>query len=94
LLHRREPNGGVLAYCAPHLGRYGCNRGNDLKLWSARTDRATDQDLATDLQLRGGILGALLAGPYRGTAWAEIERLSPVMHRRRVRFADLPQQIA
>lgn len=64
------------------------------RVWAAWAHRDAEQELAIDLQLRRDILDLLLAVPYRGAAWAEIERMSPVMHRRRVRFADLPQQIA
>ncbi len=63
------------------------------RVWAAWADRNAEPELATDLQLRRETLHALLAGPYRGAAWADIECLSPVMHRRRVRFAELPRQI-
>jgi len=63
------------------------------RVWTAWAGRNAEPDLATDLQLPRDTLHALLAGPYRGAAWADVESLSPVMHRRRVRFADLPRQI-
>ena len=52
-----------------------------------------DPALAADLQLPPATLRQLLRGSFRGAAWAAIEQLIPVMHRRRVRFADLPRQI-
>jgi hypothetical protein len=36
----------------------------------------------------------MLGDSYFGAAWAEIEANSPLLPRRRVRFADLPGQIA
>ena len=64
------------------------------RVWSAWTKREAEPELSIDLQLPLATLDKALHMPFRGTAWAEIERLSPLMHCRRVRFVDLPQQIA
>jgi len=56
--------------------------------------QATPVDLAADLGIPVPRLRTLLAHRWFGTAWAAIELHSPVLVRRRVRFADLPRQIA
>ena len=37
---------------------------------------------------------AALRSPYFGAAWADLELQSPLLRRRRVRFCDLPAEIA
>lgn len=64
------------------------------RVWAAWQQRCPDPDLAADLQIPPAMLRRLLCHRYRGTAWAEIERRSPMMHRRPVRFTELPRQIA
>jgi len=54
----------------------------------------TAVDLAADLGIPLPRLRTLLNHRWFGTAWAAIELHSPVLVRRRVRFADLPRQIA
>lgn len=56
--------------------------------------RATTQELAVDLGMPGTLLEQILETPFFGTAWAEIEAHSPFLIRRRLRFADLPREIA
>ena len=57
------------------------------------TGECIDPDLAADLQLARSSLSDHLAGKFFGAAWAHIERNSPMLRRRRVRFADLPRHI-
>ena len=52
-----------------------------------------DPDLAADLQLPPAILETYLGAKFFGTAWDRIERQSPMLPRRRVRFVELPQYI-
>ena len=54
----------------------------------------TRTDLAADLGIRRGALLRMLGNFHFGSAWADIEAASPLLPRRRVRFADLPGQIA
>jgi glycosyltransferase involved in cell wall biosynthesis len=56
--------------------------------------RGFAEDLAVDLGLRGTRLNEMLAAPYFGEAWAAIEANTRLLTRRRVRFIDLPKQIA
>jgi hypothetical protein len=53
-----------------------------------------DNGLALDLALSRPELAATLAGRFFGAAWAELEAISPVLKRRRVRFVDLSAEIA
>ena len=64
------------------------------RVHAAWADPGSEPDLAADLLLHPATLTRLLDTPYRGTAWADIEQASAVMRRRRVRFAELPRQIA
>ena len=48
--------------------------------------------LAEDLLIHPASLALTLRGPYFGAAWAEVQRLSPVLQRRRVRYDDLPRE--
>jgi hypothetical protein len=56
--------------------------------------RTATEELAVDLGIPGPLLGRMLDQPFFGAAWAEIEAHSPFLIRRRVRFADLPREIA
>ena len=60
------------------------------RTWAGRSDSA----LATDLALSRDSVAAALAQRFFGSVWAELEALSPVLQRRRVRFVDLPHEIA
>jgi hypothetical protein len=63
-----------------------------------RTRRAwryvSDARLADDLMLPRSSVTAVLSGRYFGKAWAKLENASPVLRRRRVRFTELPAEIA
>ena len=50
--------------------------------------------LAADLGIEPGLLDHALLRPFFGAAWADIEAQSTLGARRRVRFADLPREIA
>jgi GT2 family glycosyltransferase len=54
--------------------------------------RAGDPSLATDLLMHPSDMARALEKPYFGAAWAEVQRLSPVLHRRRVAYADLARE--
>jgi len=56
--------------------------------------RHVDHALAADLNLRASVLADALSRAYFGTAWTELEFASSRLQRRRVRFADLPAEIA
>jgi glycosyltransferase involved in cell wall biosynthesis len=56
--------------------------------------RHIDQALAADLDLRASLLADVLSRSYFGSAWAKLQAASPRLQRRRVRFADLPAEIA
>jgi hypothetical protein len=66
-------------------------RGRARHAWFARR---VDDKLAEDLDIPRGLLLDALSRFFFGAAWAELERISPVLHRRRVRFADLRNEIA
>jgi glycosyltransferase involved in cell wall biosynthesis len=51
-------------------------------------------DLAVDLGIPDAEFRAMLNRRFFGTAWANIEASSPFLARRRVRFTELPGQIA
>ncbi len=53
----------------------------------------TRAELAADLGLARPRLDRLLAEPYFGRAWANIQEASPILIRRKVKFVDLPHQI-
>jgi hypothetical protein len=59
-----------------------------------RAGQPLPPDLAADLGLRPGALQTTLDQPYFGAAWVGVESASPLLHRRRVRFSELPRQIA
>jgi GT2 family glycosyltransferase len=58
--------------------------------WGGSADTA----LAEDLAVSSNTLTDALAHRCFGAAWAEVEGVSPVLPRRRVRFVDLPTEIA
>lgn len=53
-----------------------------------------DPGLAADLAVPAEALRDVLRHPFFGAAWATLERISPALARRRVRFADLAAEIA
>ena len=55
---------------------------------------SVDSALARDLAISPATLTLALAHRFFGTAWAAVESASPVLQRHRVRFVDLPQEIA
>ncbi len=55
---------------------------------------APPEELAADLGISRPLLERVLRKPFFGAAWADIEARSPFLVRRRVRFAELPRQIA
>jgi hypothetical protein len=59
--------------------------------WSARR---ADGRVAEDLGVPAALVEGALSSPFFGAAWMELERVSPVLQRRRVRFADLRREIA
>ena len=59
-----------------------------------RLGRSPQVALAADLGLPCATLNAMLNNPFFGAAWADIEANTPFLLRRRVRFVDLPRQIA
>jgi glycosyltransferase involved in cell wall biosynthesis len=64
------------------------------RVYAAWADQANEPDLVADLVIDPATLRRWLDSPFRGAAWAEIERASPVMRRRRVRYTELPRQTA
>ena len=69
--------------------RYGLRR-RARHAWSG----SADTKLADDLGLSHAALMLVLANLCFGAAWAALEALSPILQRRRVRFVDLPAEIA
>jgi hypothetical protein len=59
-----------------------------------RVGRSPPTDLAADLGIPGALVQHLLRNRFFGAAWGEIEFRSPFLLRRRMRFIDLPGQIA
>ena len=63
--------------------------------WRAqRAGRITPVELAAELGIPGAKLTGMLDNWFFGAAWAEIEADCPFLVGRRVRFAELPRQIA
>jgi hypothetical protein len=62
------------------------------RLRSARRDGENTQSLAADLGINRQTLRAALQAPYFGMAWEIIQQASPLLHRRRVAFADLARE--
>jgi glycosyl transferase family 2 len=69
--------------------RYGL-RNRARRAWNGSADLA----LASDLEVPQARLAHALAHRFFGTAWAELEALSVVLKRRRVRFVDVAGEIA
>jgi GT2 family glycosyltransferase len=61
---------------------------------SAWSSGVVDRALAAGLGLDSARLAEALSAAYFGAAWAEIESRSPTLRRQRVRFVDLPKEIA
>jgi hypothetical protein len=61
--------------------------------WLSHRDRCFPGDLAADLRLAPSRFSVILSKPFFGMAWDHVQRESPVLPRRRVRFVDLPRQI-
>lgn len=59
--------------------------------WQAR---AVPEELAVDLGLAAERLDNMLSSQFFGATWCSIQAHSAVLIRRRVRFADLPREIA
>jgi hypothetical protein len=55
---------------------------------------STDAALARDTELPSGMVTKTVARPHFGTVWAALEASSATLQRRRVRFVDLPAEIA
>nr|WP_294505074.1 glycosyltransferase [uncultured Rhodopila sp.] len=72
------------------LRRYSL-RSRVRQAWSSRRG---DSGLAAELDVPASLVAGAVSGPYFGAAWAELERLSPVLRRRRVRFTELSREIA
>jgi len=53
-----------------------------------------DTELGLDLAVSDATLATAMSRRFFGAAWAELEAVSPVLKRRRVRFVDLPAEIA
>jgi GT2 family glycosyltransferase len=64
------------------------------RVWRESEGRSYTAELAADLGLEHDRLVRLLSARHFGTAWAGVERETPLLPRRKVRFADLPRQIA
>jgi glycosyltransferase involved in cell wall biosynthesis len=63
--------------------------------WRAqRTGSMPPVELAAELGIPGAKLRSMLVNRFFGAAWAEVEANSPFLVGRRVRFAELPRQIA
>jgi hypothetical protein len=63
--------------------------------WRAQsTGSVPPVELAADLGIPGAKLRDMLDNRFFGAAWAEIETSSPFLVGRRLRFAELPRQIA
>ncbi len=59
--------------------------------WTAGA--AVDPALAIDLGIEPGVFRTALRQPAFGAAWQDLQACSPFLHRRRVRFTELPRQI-
>jgi hypothetical protein len=63
------------------------------RLRTAWHDKTSPDELAADLRFAPSRLTLILSGSFFGTAWDRVQRESPVLLRRRVRFVDLARQI-
>jgi GT2 family glycosyltransferase len=61
-------------------------------LRSVRAGEKSGQSLADDLLMSPSAIRWAQLHPYFGAAWNMVQRLSPVLHRRRVAVADLPKE--
>jgi GT2 family glycosyltransferase len=61
------------------------------RLRAARAGQA-DPSLAEDLLISDGAINRALRAQYFGAAWADVQRQSPVLRRRRVPFANLANE--
>jgi hypothetical protein len=61
--------------------------------WGQRDGDPIPQGLLVDIAIPAATLVPLLRQPCFGAVWADTEAASPMLKRRRVRFADLPKQI-
>ncbi len=62
------------------------------RLRAVRQGDAAATSLAADLLISSADMHRALHASFFGQAWAEIQRLSPVLRRRRVAFADLERE--
>ena len=69
--------------------RYGL-RNRARRAWRG----SSDTTLATDLALPRTALTQILRHRFFGTAWAQLEAISPILQRRRLRFVELKTEIA
>ncbi len=65
----------------------------EARLRAVRQGDADPTALATDLLIGGAEMHRVLRIGFNGQAWAEVQRISPVLRRRRVAFADLQREI-
>lgn len=63
------------------------------RLRAVRQGDADASALAADLLIDPAGMHRILQLKFEGQAWAEVQRISPVLHRRRVAFADLQREI-
>jgi GT2 family glycosyltransferase len=63
------------------------------RLFSVRQGNEDAAALAGDLLISPAEMHRILRLSFHGQAWAEMQRISPVLHRRRVAFADLEREI-
>lgn len=62
------------------------------RLRSVRQGREDEAAFAQDLLIPPADMRQILRANFHGQAWADIQTLSPVLHRRRVAFADLARE--
>ena len=62
-------------------------------LWHRPTDSRLRQ-LAKRLAIDASVVVEGVSAPYLGQGWSQVERASPLLSQRRVRFVDLPREMA
>lgn len=62
------------------------------RLRAVRDERQGAEALAQDLLIPQTVVAAALRAGTFGAGWAMVERMSPVLHRRRVKFVDLARE--
>jgi glycosyltransferase involved in cell wall biosynthesis len=62
------------------------------RLRAVRDEWQGAEALARDLLLPQAVMGSALRAGTFGAGWAMVERMSPVLHRRRVKFVDLARE--